>query len=599
MEELTPRGVIVKRRLHNGAIAGVVVGVCVGVALLAFCLYPVIVCLLKRRKKGGNGAANTFDPEVGEVPPLGGPPGAGVDGDHRRLSSQESFKPAEDVTRGVEGAATNKHLPWTSDAQPGFPYGQEQQQSQTYPAPIDTTASAPYAQQNYEHAPFPDYSGEFMPQGANAEYYSPTVPSEAFGMITEETPVDQTASRASSLRQSMRHLFSRKSTRDQSFDTFSSPALDETPEIAAARAASRSHAAALQHAVVMDRTESPTHMEAPMFAMPPPPLPTGLASPVQLASQPRVQETLQTPPHSPPSEAKYKLSPSPPTHPAPGTVNPMDIMPATTESEMWHRTEHQLYISSQSSPPVPEPSDREDSQDAPSPFSLPPQTMVRPTPVVQSPTPTQQEMSFKEETADNDILMTEIPSHTGTHLSPLPDYNARHNSYPSDQSTPLPGPASTNPSTQNTPATILDTPSPKSEITSSDYRHSASPNPAASNFSPRLSSYPCDEPGCHQVFDQPHKLKHHQRYHTKDHKCPYADCGKGFGTKTHLQRHINDRHEKKKKFHCAVAGCDYSRQGGKGFPRKDNWKRHMTKIHGLNSQQLPEPVEVDQDMGGT
>lgn len=93
--------------------------------------------------------------------------------------------------------------------------------------------------------------------------------------------------------------------------------------------------------------------------------------------------------------------------------------------------------------------------------------------------------------------------------------------------------------------------------------------------------------------------RHHQRYHTKDHKCPYHDCGKGFGTKTHLQRHINDRHEKKKKFHCVVAGCDYSRQGGKGFPRKDNWKRHMTKIHGVDQQQLPEPIEVDQDMAGT
>jgi hypothetical protein len=48
-----------------------------------------------------------------------------------------------------------------------------------------------------------------------------------------------------------------------------------------------------------------------------------------------------------------------------------------------------------------------------------------------------------------------------------------------------------------------------------------------------------------------------------------------------------------------VPGCDYSRQGGKGFPRKDNWKRHMTKIHNMDQRHLPEPVEVDQDMGGT
>lgn len=192
--------------------------------------------------------------------------------------------------------------------------------------------------------------------------------------------------------------------------------------------------------------------------------------------------------------------------------------------------------------------------------------------------------------------MTDIPSQS--HLSPMPDYDARHPSYPSDLSTPLPGPASTNPSTLNTPATQLDSPSPKSESTS-DYRHSASPSNGINTISPRTGAYHCDEPGCSQVFDQPHKLKHHQRYHTKDHKCTYPGCGKGFGTKTHLQRHINDRHEKKKKFHCAIPGCDYSRQGGKGFPRKDNWKRHMTKIHGLDQKQLPEPVEADQEMGGT
>lgn len=92
--------------------------------------------------------------------------------------------------------------------------------------------------------------------------------------------------------------------------------------------------------------------------------------------------------------------------------------------------------------------------------------------------------------------------------------------------------------------------------------------------------------------------RHHQRYHSKDHKCMYPGCGKGFGTKTHLQRHINDRHEKKKKFHCSVDGCDYSRTGGKAFPRKDNWKRHMTKIHQLDQQHLPEPVEIDVEMTG-
>jgi hypothetical protein len=47
-----------------------------------------------------------------------------------------------------------------------------------------------------------------------------------------------------------------------------------------------------------------------------------------------------------------------------------------------------------------------------------------------------------------------------------------------------------------------------------------------------------------------------------------------------------------------MPGCDYSRTGGKAFPRKDNWKRHMVKIHGMDQGSLPEPVEVDQEMTG-
>lgn len=77
------------------------------------------------------------------------------------------------------------------------------------------------------------------------------------------------------------------------------------------------------------------------------------------------------------------------------------------------------------------------------------------------------------------------------------------------------------------------------------------------------------------------------------HPCPYPGCGKSFGTETHLQRHINDRHEKRKNFHCSIIGCDYSKAGGKAFPRKDNWKRHMMKIHNIDQQSLPEPVEDD------
>lgn len=77
------------------------------------------------------------------------------------------------------------------------------------------------------------------------------------------------------------------------------------------------------------------------------------------------------------------------------------------------------------------------------------------------------------------------------------------------------------------------------------------------------------------------------------HACPYPDCGESFSTKTHLQRHTNERHEKRKWFHCPVTDCDYSVAGGKTFLRKDNWKRHMIEIHNIDEQALPEPLEVN------
>ncbi|OTA56873.1 hypothetical protein K449DRAFT_301811, partial [Hypoxylon sp. EC38] len=83
---------------------------------------------------------------------------------------------------------------------------------------------------------------------------------------------------------------------------------------------------------------------------------------------------------------------------------------------------------------------------------------------------------------------------------------------------------------------------------------------------------------CGRFFDQVHKLNHHKRYHDRKHECPYEGCDKKFGTKTHLDRHINDKHVKSKAYHCIEPTCPYYK-GGKAFPRKDNWRRHMVKKH--------------------
>lgn len=623
---LETRGVVSKRQLSDGGIAGVVVGVIVGIALVALCSYPFIIRRIRRRRQvHSHGPGDANDPETGETPTAGSSPTV----DHqRRLSSQDSFKPSGENTRGgVDGSV--KDLDWAPHDALIQPNGQPQALNQpnighrlnTNLPPQDFNNAQPGFDNSIPRsAPF-SVDGtyeEYMPQsigdahdgtlnGTSADYYSPAVPSEAFGMFPTEEPrpePQRSWSRGSSLKHNLKQLFSRKSTRDQSFSSPTSLSLTEGPETTRAAPHTTQDVPLQRITTAGDPTESPTDITAPAAdSLPVPHTAQALGSPIALPST-LPKDAVSSSPEYSPTTFNFNASQSPPSHPAPGTVNPMDMMPASTESELWHRTNYELYVA-QSSPqqlhPSMEPGRNDGPVDSPSPLTLAPNTpQPRPQllPVIQSPTPTQSETTLKKEEPDEsqDVSMSDIPSNH--HLSPLPDSSVRHPSYPSDASTPQPGPASTNPSSLNTPATQLDTPSPHSGAFS-DHRPSVSPGNGASNLSPKNGVYACDEPGCHQVFDQAHKLKHHQRYHTKDHKCPYPNCGKGFGTKTHLQRHINDRHERKKKFHCAVPGCDYSRQGGKGFPRKDNWKRHMTKIHNMDQSHLPEPVEVDQDMGGT
>ncbi|EAA36598.1 hypothetical protein GE21DRAFT_2024 [Neurospora crassa] len=111
--------------------------------------------------------------------------------------------------------------------------------------------------------------------------------------------------------------------------------------------------------------------------------------------------------------------------------------------------------------------------------------------------------------------------------------------------------------------------------------------PSSSGASPRV--FACDQ--CHREFDQIHKLNHHKRYHERPHECTHPGCTMRFGTKTHLDRHINDKHKKTRQFHCTVPECPWSRQGGRSFPRKDNWRRHMINKHQITP--LQEPIEYN------
>ncbi|OTA03833.1 C2H2 transcriptional regulator [Trichoderma parareesei] len=641
-----------KRHLAGGAIAGITVGVIVAVALLAICLYPCFL-YLKRRRSGQSHPA--LDAEAGIAPHAGHGSSAsgGANTPPKRLSSSDSYRHRGELTRGGDGdGGSADYGHWEASIDGGVNNGYSYPLSAAYLQPGDPgLVDSNIAEEHRVKAqPFPLLGcedGEFAPpiaddhqpgvlKGTSADYYSPHIPSEAFGMVTQpdaalDSPVQPPSSRSSSLRQNMMQIFRRKTGRDATID--STISRTTIPEGAAA-----SHldgATPLQTLITTgDRVDSPTNISAASLPLSRSPshhhpnaesAPGATLAPVSPpASNAPEPSSKATPPESPPFPAyhQFRKSPSPPIA-APGTVNPMDIMPASTETEVWHRTEHQLYEAfhkASSSDPVAFPA--QESSAMPSPSPTPPESQPQPQPIftIQSPGATSHtgltpdyiinskntDTNTNTNTSHNnqahshhdngDVAMLEAPP-PPNHDHSLAAPDGRHPSYTSDHSTPLPGPSFTDVSSQNTPSTQLDTPSPES-MGSSDFRHSASPHSGAGSHSPRTGVYRCDEPGCNQAFDQPHKLKHHQRYHSKDHKCPYAGCGKGFGTKTHLQRHINDRHEKKKKFHCSVVGCDYSRAGGKAFPRKDNWKRHMIKIHNIEQQQLPEPIEVDMDLDG-
>ncbi|KAK0724606.1 hypothetical protein B0H67DRAFT_109181 [Lasiosphaeris hirsuta] len=132
-------------------------------------------------------------------------------------------------------------------------------------------------------------------------------------------------------------------------------------------------------------------------------------------------------------------------------------------------------------------------------------------------------------------------------------------------------------------------------------QHTQSPSPrtdageyggvaSEGTIQPSPQTFPCNE--CHRVFDQIHKLNHHKRYHDRPHECVHPGCGMKFGTKTHHDRHMNDKHNKPKRFYCTQAECPYSKKGGKSFPRKDNWRRHMVNKHRITPSYEPEAVLV-------
>ncbi|KDQ09491.1 hypothetical protein BOTBODRAFT_527408 [Botryobasidium botryosum FD-172 SS1] len=63
--------------------------------------------------------------------------------------------------------------------------------------------------------------------------------------------------------------------------------------------------------------------------------------------------------------------------------------------------------------------------------------------------------------------------------------------------------------------------------------------------------------------------------------CSEPTCGKSFGTKAHLRRHMNDIHTRKRIFPCTVVGCH------RVFTQAGNMRSHV-KTHEKRGDVLPD-----------
>lgn len=494
------RAVIWKRDLSDGAIAGVVIGIFVAVALLAFCLYPVVIYLIKRRKR-----RRSQDVEAENEYGSSNNGSAGGPGHHRRLSSTDSLKHHEQLSRGGFDGNQGHNIVWTSadgalvpvERSYGLP-GQSSMRTEPSRHRDGSNALAAAVPRDYEAEemePFPFYMPASMPdenpgvlKGTSADYYSPSIPSEAFGMTsTQETKeVTRTLSRGSSFRHSLKHILRRQSGRAGTLASLPSVDAEPAPENEPERILT-------EYPFEAQLETSPTANPATR----PPDLP---ASP---PSSPDDQVAVPSPHTVRPVPAqKPRLSHYAPLASAPGTVNPMDIMAPSTESEVWHHTEHELSTCNFTTP-----NDQSEFDNLPSPerMHISASPSLDTTQTIRPATPTEESLpDGLKVTGGQDVSIIALHSH-----EPLSDSinsgSARHPSYTSDQSTPFATTHSSGPSTENTPSTQLDSPSPRSVI-SSEFRSSSSPQPIISS-SHTTGLYRCDEAGCGQTFQHPHKLR--------------------------------------------------------------------------------------------
>lgn len=92
----------------------------------------------------------------------------------------------------------------------------------------------------------------------------------------------------------------------------------------------------------------------------------------------------------------------------------------------------------------------------------------------------------------------------------------------------------------------------------------------------------CDE--CDKTFEKRHLFNKHHKQHHPTFVCPVDQCHQLFRYNKDLVRHRNDKHPETVpggpvRWFCPVPECKYSIGRGSGFPRPDNFRRHVRGQH--------------------
>lgn len=713
---LTPRG----SSLSGGAIAGAVVGSCVGFFLILLCLFPFVVRARKRRSEKDGDVDNAemgqgpggpiFNNSAGSTPKRLSGEGGYAPGTPPGLASSATFIPGQYHPRDGRDPDQKAASDHQSQHTPALPRGVGIQQG--LPSPISSLSQPPSPTTSatanlQEGQPVPDPTRQRLGSIATTEAEShrelslpdshglspPThqVPAVLPGGITEEPETFEAPSQRHSfphIPESVRNFFYRRqsghSRRDSRRSTLGGTAGTRSPSLVTTNeypvpthqpepvppvfeVDTEAPGAAYEYYHGHPYLDSAGHSHQDDSFAPPPPLPTTLptAQPVINQQEPQdftlprqdtlltqwgIQQGINRTDSLPPTTIVSDL-PSPRVDSTVGpTASPMEMMRPTNPAESAWAVNQEI-IKLENTPPAPAISTFT-PQTIPAEFAYPQQMQ---SPQEQYNSPEQyNEYTHVPEIHQNgqgfDIDSVALYPNDGFGLHDM-----------SDVSTPPPLSES---SVQNTPSTRLTySPSPRPDfdqttnfaplmvpnspanfsaggfssnqgmspagLSVNDYSSSQVMSPgglsvndfggpgmynpgglspgglpltamspatpaSSSGASPRV--FACDQ--CHREFDQIHKLNHHKRYHERPHECTHPGCTMRFGTKTHLDRHINDKHRKTRQFHCTVPECPWSRQGGRSFPRKDNWRRHMINKHQITP--MSEPIEYnDVDMVNT